>query len=59
MYRYHVSNRWVTRMVYGIVDEALPLFSRLKIGSGEVNQDWDKFKYKKSKYKKNLLPWEV
>ena len=39
-------------MDYGTDDEALSLFSWLKIGSGEVNQDWDKFEYNKSKHKK-------
>ena len=38
-------------MAYGRADEALSLFLWLKIGSGEVSQDWDKFKYNKSKYK--------
>ena len=39
-------------MAYGTANEALSLFSWLKIGSGEVSKDLDKFKYKKSKYKK-------
>ena len=38
-------------MAYDTSDEALSLFSWLKIGSGIVNQDWGKFKYQ-SKYKK-------
>ena len=40
-----------SRMAYGTADEALSQFSWLKIGSGEVGPDWDKFKYSKSKYK--------
>ena len=40
-------------MAYGTADEAFPLFSWMKIGSGEVSQDWDKFEYNKSKYQKN------
>ena len=33
-------------MAYGTTDEALSLFSWLKIGSWELSQDWGKFKYK-------------
>ena len=33
-------------MAYGTAEEALSLFSWLKIGSGELSQDWDN-KYNK------------
>ena len=46
-------------MVYGTADEALSLFVWMKVGSGEVSQDWDKFKYNKSKYKKNCCIVQV
>ena len=35
-------------MAYGKADEALSLFSWLKIVSGELSQDWDKSKYNQS-----------
>ena len=38
-------------MAYGTADEALSLFLWLEIGFGELNQDWNK-----SKYKNKLLP---
>ena len=41
-----------SRMAYGTDDEALSLILWLKIGSGEVSQDWDKFMVNRSKYKK-------
>ena len=39
-------------MAYGTADEALSLFSWLKIDFGELCQDWDKPIYKKKKKKK-------